>query len=316
MQRLHRCGLALLLGMPLLSCAGGDRSHAANPEPYVMNVTARGLAFEAPDQVPSGWTTIRFTNAGEVVHFAVVEKLPEGIGVEEQQTVAAPIFQRGFEQLAAGHGDSASATFAQLPDWFGKIVFTGGVGLTGMGHTSEATVYLEPGTYLLECYVKTAGVFHSYRPNPPPYGMVHEFVVTDSVSGAPEPHGDLVITLSADSGIQVSGTPALGVQTVQVQFEDQKLYENFVGHDVHLVRLAEGTDLIQLAEWMDWTRPHGLETPAPAEFLGGLQEMPAGSIGYFQVDLTPGRYAWISEVANPEQKGMLVPFSVGMAEES
>jgi hypothetical protein len=316
MQRPHRCGLALSLGMLLLSCTSRDRSNAAQPAPGVMNVTARGLAFEAPDSIPSGWTTIRFTNAAEVVHFAVVERLPEGIGIEEQQTHVAPIFQRGFEQLAAGQGDSASATFGQLPAWFGEIVFMGGPGLTGAGRTSEATVYLQPGTYLLECYVKTAGVFHSYRPNPPPYGMVHQFAVTDSPSGAPEPRGDLRITLSAESGIRVSGAPALGVQMVQVQFEDQKMHENFVGHDVHLVRLAEDTDLAELAAWMDWTRPHGLETQAPAEFLGGLQEMPAGSTGYFQVELTPGRYAWISEVTHPEQQGMLLPFSVGTTEGS
>jgi hypothetical protein len=36
--------------------------------------------------------------------------------------------------------------------------------------------------------------------------------------------------------------------------------------------------------------------------------MPAGSIGYFTVDLSPGRYLWISESYGPQ--GMAKEFSV------
>jgi hypothetical protein len=61
---------------------------------------------------------------------------------------------------------------------------------------------------------------------------------------------------------------------------------------------------------MDWSAPGGLQTPAPAEFLGGLNEMPAGSTGYFTVDLEPGEYAWISEVPDASAKGMLKEFEV------
>jgi hypothetical protein len=61
---------------------------------------------------------------------------------------------------------------------------------------------------------------------------------------------------------------------------------------------------------MDWRQPGGLQTPAPARFVGGLQEMPAGSTGYFTVELEPGRYAWIAEVAEPQNKGMLLTFTV------
>ena len=61
---------------------------------------------------------------------------------------------------------------------------------------------------------------------------------------------------------------------------------------------------------MDWTQPTGLETPAPAEFLGGTHEMPAGGRAYFTVRLEPGRYAWIAEVPSPVEKGMLKTFTV------
>jgi hypothetical protein len=42
--------------------------------------------------------------------------------------------------------------------------------------------------------------------------------------------------------------------------------------------------------WID-----GMVSPAPVEFLGGADQMPAGSTAYFEVDLEPGSYAWISE---------------------
>jgi hypothetical protein len=176
--------------------------------------------------------------------------------------------------------------------------------------TAEASVFLEPGTYLLECYVKTDGIFHSYNPDPSSYGMVHQFTVTEEPSGAAEPTATLHITLSSERGIEVDGDPRAGEHTVAVFFEDQVVHENFVGHDVHLVRLAADSDLQQLATWMDWRQPDGLETPAPVEFLGGTHEMAAGETAYFNARLEPGDYAWIAEVASPDEKGMLKTFTV------
>jgi hypothetical protein len=101
-----------------------------------------------------------------------------------------------------------------------------------------------------------------------------------------------------------------GYHTVAVDFIDQIVHENFVGHDVHLVRLDEDTDLEALERWMNWTLPEGLETPAPAVFLGGVNEMPAGSTGYLAVSFEPGTYAWVAEVPGASGKNMLVPFTV------
>jgi uncharacterized cupredoxin-like copper-binding protein len=139
--------------------------------------------------------------------------------------------------------------------------------------------------------------------------MVHEFVVKP-VSAAPEPRAEVKITLSGERGIEVEGSPVVGQNTVAVHFEDQAVHENFVGHDVHLVQLEDDTDLEELATWMDWREPEGLEDPPPAEFMGGIHEMPAGQTGYFTVTLEPGRYAWIAEVPGPQEKGMLKTFTV------
>jgi len=245
-----------------------------------------------------------------MIHFVFVQRLPDGIGLEDQQEQVAPVFQEGMDLLNAGESGAAQEKFGELPVWFGRIGHTSGPGLTSAGRTAETTVYLEPGTYLLECYVKSNGIFHSYNPAPSAYGMVHELAVTEESSKAPEPSATLTITLSGDRGIEVEGDTTPGEHTVAVHYEDQKVHENFLGHDVHLVRLEDDTDIEELAIWMDWSQPTGLETPAPAEFLGGSHEMPAGGKAYFTAPLEPGRYAWIAEVNSPAEKGMLKIFVV------
>jgi hypothetical protein len=301
--------LVLFPLLALLSGCGGGKDASQSGPSNVMDVTAVGLEFQAPDAIPSGWVTFRFKNASDMTHFAVVERMPEGIGIEEHQRQAAPAFQKGMDLLNAGKPEEAQAAFGEIPEWFSRVVFTGGCGLTGPGHTSQTTVYLEPGTYILECYVKTVGIFHSYNPDTSAYGMVHEFSVRPS-SAAPEPKGDVTITMSGERGIEVAGNLTPGDHTVAVHFETQKVHENFAGHDVHLVRLQDDTDMDELETWMDWTQPTGLEVPAPAEFLGGCEEMPAGKTGYFTVHLEPGRYAWIAEVPHPREKGMLKVFTI------
>jgi hypothetical protein len=275
-----------------------------------MEVVARGLTLEAPDEIPSGWTTLRFSNEAEITHFVVVERLPEGQSEASQQAEVAPIFQDGMNLLAAGDPDAALEAFGALPPWFGEIVFLGGPGLTGPNAVSGATIHLEPGTYLLECYVKTGGVFHSFNPDPAVHGMVHEFRVTAETTDVPEPTPTLEIAISSSEGIRVDGTPSAGDHTIAVRFTDQTVHENFVGHDVHLARLSADADPATVAAWMDWRTPTGLQTPAPADFLGGLNEMPAGSVGYFDVTLAPGRYVLVSEVPGSGDKGMLHEFTV------
>lgn len=322
-----------VLSMPVLILAaacGDERPHsdddaaaaavpAALPEQpvpqgaNVVEVTAVGLhEFRlSTSEVPSGWTTFRLQNASPAIHFAVVEKLPDGITIEDYKREVAPSFQEGMDRLDAGDPDAAMAAFGRLPEWFGQVVFMGGPGLVSTGGTAVATVDLDPGTYLIECYVKTPeGQFHSYL------GMVEQFTVTEVASGASEPEATLRMTISREGGIDVDTDVPAGLHTIAVHFEDQSAHENFVGHDVHLVRLDADVSLDALASWMDWTRKGGLQEPAPVEFVGGLNEMPAGTTGYFTAQLEPGEYAWISEVPDPAGKGMLRTFTVAAGADS
>lgn len=245
-----------------------------------------------------------------MTHFALFARYPEGRGVEDHQEVVAPVFQEGMDLRNAGQADAAMAAFGKIPEWFGEIVYFGGPGFVSPGRTTEVTANLQPGTYVIECYVKTGGIFHSYNPSPGEYGMVHEITVRDESNGLTAPEADIEMTLSSDRGIEAVEDVAAGRHTVAIHFEDQGPHENFVSHDVQLVRLKNDQDLDALAMWMDWTQATGLETPAPFEFVGGTNEMPAGETAYLAIDVEPGRYAWIAEVPNAADKDMLRTFSV------
>ncbi|MDX1740837.1 MAG: hypothetical protein R3178_06065 [Rhodothermales bacterium] len=278
-----------------------------------FEITTMGLTFEAPDSIASGWITFAFVNRSAMTHFALVERMPEGVGIAEQQREVAPVFQEGMDLLQAGSFDDAMAAFGALPPWFAEVEFLGGPGLVGPGRSSETTVRLAPGRYLVECYVKTGGIFHSYNPDSTQYGMVHEFTVTSDTLTSRAPAPTLTVELSSSDGIAVTGEATPGDHTIAVHFKDQMTHENFVGHDLHLARLGDDTDLESLENWMNWSVPGGLETPAPVEFVGGVNEMPAGSTAYLHVSLEPCRYAWIYEVPASEDNGVLRVLTVAPA---
>jgi len=257
----------------------------------IVQVTARDFAFEAPDELPSGWTTFRFHNEGAQTHFMVLYRIPEGKHLADVREVA-PVFDNVMEALRSGDVDKAGAMQMlgeQAPPWFFQMVYYGGVGLTAPGHSAQATVNLDtPGVYIVECYVKAPnGMFHSSM------GMQHELVITDEASGGMEPDADVDLSLSND-GIATEGALTPGSHTIRVHYTEDP--PSGFPNDVHLARLSDDTDVEALKHWMDWMNVGGLRAPAPAEFIGGAENMPAGSVAYFTVSLEPGRYMWLSEV--------------------
>jgi hypothetical protein len=290
-RRTYRSGTILVFAMTA-ACQPGDQAREApvGPAPHVVDVTALDYAFQAPDTLPSGWTTFRLKNAGAEHHFMLLNRLPEDKTMEDYGREVGTPFNVVWDSLRTGAMDKAEAgqLLGQLlPAWYAAVEQMGGPGLVAGGETGETTVNLEPGTYLMECYVKTAdGVFHGNL------GMVRQLVVTEGPSAGSAPAGDIEITLS-NSGIVAEGDATPGAHTVEVRFLEHPAIG--LGNDVHLVRLEEGTAMDLVIRWMDWMEVDGLRAPAPARFLGGAQEMPVGHTSYFTVDLEPGRYAWISE---------------------
>lgn len=318
---------ALAFAFPLLvfvACAesGNYETVADRPTPDapgLVELTAVGFTFEGgPDTVPAGWTTVRLNNPSELTHFAWMARYPEGRGIEDHQSELAPVFQEAMNLRNAGNSEAAQAKLGELPEWMADLVSVGGPGLVaGGGESTEVTVYLKPGTYIIECYVKTGGVYHSAPRGEGRHGMVYELIVTGpepagGAAGQPPVEPTIDVAISKDGGITRadSATVPAGTHLVAVHFEDQAPHEHFLGHDVHVARIDEDTNLDSLAAWMDWRAPRGLETPAPARFVGGIEELAAGETGYFTVTLEPGTYAFVSEVPEPRAKGMLQTFSV------
>lgn len=320
-RRAHLLALSAVAVAALIACDPARESAPVDVEAVadtttrpgernVIEIVARGLQFDAPASTHAGFTTIRLRNDSSMVHFALLQRVPDGIGLAEHQAQVAPVFQEGMDLLNAGDTEGAMNAFGKLPAWFHDIVFVGGPGLVSGGRTAEVTLDLQPGTYLIECYVKTGGRFHSFNPVPGENGMVAQLEVTRQRTDAAPPKPDWRVELSATTGMRMSGKPVAGPQVIGVRFADQQAHENFVGHDLHVARIAEATDRDQLGAWLDWRSPRGLETPAPVTFIGGLNEMPADAEGFVHVDLEPGRYALLSEVPGAMQKNLYVEFEV------
>lgn len=279
----------------------------------VVDVVTTHMNLEMPSSIPSGWTTFRYLNQSHSTHFFLFQKLPGDKTVEDSKAEVVPVFQEGMNYINLGDWTNALSAFAQLPAWSTDIIYWGGVGLLSPGGVAESTVYLEPGNYTVECYVKNSqGVFHSAN------GMITGLVVTSNDNGYPEPKSTMEVSISSTEGITFKEKVRPGKHNIEVVFEDQTVYSHFLGHDVHLVKLHETADIAELNAWMNWSDPNAFKTPAPegVEFLGGMQDLPAiegnpnSRVGYFEAHLKPGTYAFIAEVPDPMSKNMFKIFTV------
>jgi len=307
--------LSLVL-FSIQSCDSGqnntDEKEVPKEEQNVVEVSTNMMEFDMVGELPSGWHTFEYANNSQEVHFFLLNKYPEGKTIEDGKAQVVPVFQKGMDLINEGNAEEGFEAFGELPEWFSEVLYSGGVGLISPGETGITTIHLEPGYYVMECYIKMAtGIFHTTM------GMIHELVVTEEDSGNSPPEADVDIAISSEEGISMKGPVNEGRNTFSVYFEDQTTHENFVGHDVNLVKLHHNADLEELEKWMNWADPEGLITPSPESitFLGGANDMAEGSTAYFTAELDPGNYALISEVPNARDKNMLKLFEVPPAAE-
>lgn len=306
-QRIHPIVTAALAAGILAGCqtapphgqtAAPSPAPVTTPQPVgpqVVDVMALDYAIRAPEVISSGWTTVRFRNEGQEHHLVIMSRLPEGKTIEDyQQDLSAP-FARGWEALKEERVDQEQALamiFEALPAWFPALQFVGGPGLAAPGVTSAVTMNLEPGNYVLECYLKAAdGKLHFME------GMIRPLTVSASRSGARTPTADIRVTLS-NFDMDVQGDLAPGRRTIAVHVSENP--EQGFGHSVHVARLDHGASADDVVRWMNWLDLNGLRAPAPARFAGGVNMMPTGSTAYVTVDLEPGRYLFVSEATGAQ----------------
>lgn len=291
-QKCMRRLIAFLLLTSLGTVQSGDVGAEDASGPPLFEVTAVDYAFQAPDTIPSGWVTFRMRNRGEETHYFLLDRLPEGRTFEDYRDEILPVFESMQEALNAPESGNPAKTVARLartefPDWSKQSIpplpYAGGVGLTGPGEVGQTTVRLEPGQYVLSCFLMTPDeAFHGVR------GMVQPVTVTDESSGASPPSPDVVIKRSGQH-VTIAGNFTAGEQTVAISVEESP-DEGDGPYEYHLARLAPDVDLHEVATWNE----SGFQNPAPATFLGGAEGVPAGETAYVTVDLKAGRYAWFA----------------------
>lgn len=312
METITRAVLLVVVVGGFYACTSESSQDTASSEPNLIEVRAiydaendRHLFDTETDTLSAGWTTFRLVNASPFVHFIFFDHLPGDRTSEDLLSDVSPVFQESSYLLMEGKNEEAMAVFSQLPGWFENLVFRGGTGYTSPGRTAETTLFMAPGNYVMECYIKMPdGTYHWSK------GMYKDLHVTADTTTANAPQSpDIEITVT-DEGLQVEGEPTTGEQLVAVHFEQEN--PGLIGKDVHLARLDESTDADEVAEWLDFMTAEGListaENPGPAIFIGGTQEMPKGNTAYLRVNLHPGNYVWIAEqqIANKSMEEFTV----------
>jgi hypothetical protein len=250
-----------------------DGAEAQKTTPASVSVTAKDFAFEAPEQIPAGATTIQLTNHGKELHQAQLVKLEEGKTLAD---LAAAMKQPG-----------------PPPSW---LKFLGGPNGIAPGQEGNATAVLAPGRYAYICLIPSPdGVIHAAK------GMVRPFEVTAAPADVANelPRADLTIKLM-DYDFQPSQLLTPGKHTILVENSGPQ------AHEIVLLRMAPGKKVEDFARWAEG----GLKGPPPAEPLGGVVVLEQGGQGTFEVDLTPGDYGMICFV--PDAKDGKLHLAHGM----
>jgi len=248
-----RAAGAILALLPLLACG---RKPAPLATANVVTITATDFAFQAPDTVPAGLTTFKFTNQGREPHHVVLM----GARADAGKTMADL--------------DSVMRMEGPPPAW---LTLPGSNAVTMPGDSGNVTTTLEPGPYVLVCYISSPdGQMHVMK------GMSRPLVVTPAAVGAaapPEPQADIVIT-EKDYDFELSQPLTAGAHTIRVENAGPQI------HEVTIELLAPGKTLADYQAWV----AGGLKGEPPARPVGGFIGPNPGQHGWFNVTLVPGTY--------------------------
>lgn len=273
----------------------------------VVEVVTNTMDFQIPDTLKSGWTTFKYKNKSKETHFFIFEKMPEGITMENYENELVPPFKAAFNHLLNDETEKAMQEFEKIPAWWNDVKLGGGVGLISPKSVAESTIYMRPGTYIMECYIRMPnGMPHAF------YGMMKEILVTDEKNNNKEPFSNHQISISSEEGITFQDSLKAGEYQLAVTFKDQKQYETLLGHDINLVRLDTISRLDTLSNWIDAANIKAFRTPIPEglTFLGGVEDLEEGETGYFKTMLNKGTYVLISEIPNAVERNMYKTFIV------
>ena len=218
------------------------------------------------------------TNTGRELHHQQLLTVPEGMATED---------------LIAG---LVSGEAGPPPP---GVEAAGSVGAIGPGATGITTLNMTAGDYLIVCFIPNAeGVPHMAL------GMIKPITVIESsapVAALPEAKVSIDMV---DLGFGLSGAISAGLQNISVTNKREQEHEAF------LIRLAPNATAMVFVGAFAPDAPPG---PPPGEALGGFQSIAPGGGGTFNVNVTPGNYAFLCFVEDPNTGAP--HFALGMLEE-
>jgi hypothetical protein len=242
--------------------------------PRTVTVVARDYAFDAPDTLQAGAVRLRLVNQGKELHHIWLGRLENGKTLDDL-----------FAALKSG---------GPLPAW---VTNMGGPNAPRpAGGEATATVSLTPGNYVMACAIPGPdGVPHIMK------GMVRTLTVVKTATPAIAPRADVKLTFS-DYSFGLSQPLTAGRHLIEVHNEGTQW------HEVELVQLAPGKTAHQVIEFIETGRGEPAGLP-----ITGVSPISVGQVSRFDVDLEPGRYAFVCFL--PDAKDGKPHFAHGMVRE-
>lgn len=281
-----RSGLtvALLFAGVLSACSGRSEPPQAadvTVAPQVVTFSTADYKFQAPDTINAGWTTLRFANNGDDIHYAHIVRLDSA---------------KSATDLVAAYAEAIRTSGAR-PKWVKRF---GGPGGTAPGDTSAVTQYLEAGSYVWICPVEDeSGNPHFGK------GEFKPFVVR---SASTEAGRDAARPLASATIRQVDFSfafdPALqaGHHTIRVENAGEE------PHDLTLLKLLPGATLEQVQAWLNPEKARrpgqssdpGISPEKMVSLAGGIAAIGPRMEVFFEADLTPGEYVLACMATAPD----------------
>jgi hypothetical protein len=265
-------------------CLNNELRPLVPPEPAVATFVAQDYGFDGPDLLSGGLTVIRVANRGQEPHHVQFLKLPEG--------------KNPADLIAALQIALAQVAFVEIPSWAKQM---GGPNGVSPGGEAEATVYLDPGFYVLICVIPTKqGTPHVAL------GMQKALRVIGHGPQAPKIAGEYHLAM-ADFEFAVPERMTTGRHVFHV------INRGSQPHEVSVVELAPGASVDDLVASFT---PGAHHHPLPGKLVGGMAGLEPGGAGAFTVTLTPGHYGLLCLFPNPHSgtshvsKGMTMNFTV------
>ena len=227
-----------------------------------LRFVAMDYAFKTPQQARPGVNRITFVNEGKEVHHMLVMLLPDSLDASQ-----------AFRRIASRQPIPGS-----------RLV--GGPAAIASGDSSVAWATLEPGRYLVICFIAASDhVPHAMK------GMFGQVEVAGERLATTAPRADVRVT-TTEYGFDLSQPIRAGATLIELQNDGAH------DHDLQFIQLADSGSALAVAR----TLGSGV-IPDGVRIAGGISSVASKGRAWGQVTLSPGRYALACFESDPTRRG-------------